>query len=67
VNDEFDGEKCDDAEGDSAAGDEHSREVTEAGPDDGDRGFQGMGVNDGRDGVGGVVEAVDEFETEGEA
>ena len=34
------------------------------GPDHGELGRQGVGVDDGRDRVGGVVEAVDEFEAE---
>ena len=36
----------------------------DAGPDDGDVGLERVGVDDGGDGVGGVVEAVDELEAE---
>ena len=42
----------------------HAEQVEAAGPDDGDLRLQRVGVDDGRDRVGGVVEAVDEFEAE---
>jgi hypothetical protein len=64
LQDEFDGQQADDAEGDGAGGEEDAEEVEEARPDDGDLGRQGMGVDDGGDRVGGVVEAVHELEAE---
>ena len=43
---------------------EHAGEVAEAGPDHGDVRLERVGVDDGGDGVGGVVESVDELEAE---
>ena len=43
---------------------ETPKEVPTARPHDRDLRRQGVGVDDGGDGVGGVVEAVDEFEPE---
>ena len=43
---------------------QHPGQVAEPRPDDRDIGLQRMSVNDCRDGVGGVVEAVDEFEAQ---
>ena len=45
---------------------EHADEVHDAGVDDGDVGLERVGVDAGGDGVGGVVEAVDELEAEGD-
>ena len=58
------GQQRNNGEGDSAGGGEHADEVPEAGLDDGDMGLKRMRVDDGGDGIGGVMEAVDEFETE---
>ena len=64
LQDQFHRQQRHDAEGDRAGRKQHAEEVEEARPDDGDIGRQRMGVDDRRDGVGGVVEAVDEFEAE---
>ena len=64
LEDQLDGQQGEDGEGDRAGGSEYADEVPQAGPDDGDVGLKRMRVDDGSDGVGGVVEAVDEFETE---
>ena len=64
LKDEFDRQQRDDAEGDRAGRSEHAEEVPAARPHDSDLGRQRVGVDDGGDGVGGVVEAVDEFEAE---
>ena len=64
LQDQFDGEEGNDAEGDGAGGGDDAGEIPEAGPDDGDLRIHRVGVDDGGDGVGGVVEAVDEFEGE---
>ena len=61
---QLDRQQRNDAERDSAARSEHPEEVPAARPDDRDLRRQGVGVDDGRDGVGGVVETVDEFEAE---
>ena len=45
-------------------GEQHAEEIEEARPDHGEFGRQRVGVDDGRDRVGGVVEAVDELEAE---
>ena len=45
---------------------EHADEVHDAGVDDGDVRLERVGVDAGGDGVGGVVEAVDELEAEGD-
>ena len=42
----------------------HAEQIPAAGPHDRDLRRQGVGVDDRGDGVGGVVEAVDEFEAE---
>jgi hypothetical protein len=44
----------------------HSQKIPEAGPDDGDVRLEGVRVNDGGDGIGGVVESVNEFEAQGD-
>ena len=64
LQDQFDRQQRDDAEGDRAGRGQHAEEVEEARPDHREVGHQRMGVDDGRDRVGGVVEAVDEFEAE---
>ena len=61
---ELDRQQRHDAEGDGAGRGQHAEEVPAARPHDRDLGRQGVGIDDGRDGVGGVVEAVDEFEAE---
>ncbi len=66
LEDEFDRQQGDDREGDGAGAEQYSDEVHDAGVDDGDVGLERVGVDAGRDGVGGVVEAVDELEAEGD-
>src|SRR5262249_41747966 len=53
-----------DAEGYNARGGDDSEEIAKAAPGDRDVRIEGVGVNDRGDGVGGVVEAVNEFEGE---
>ncbi len=65
LEDQFDGQQGHDAEGDGAAGDQHAEEIPHSGPDYGDVRLEGVSVDDGGDGVGGVVEAVDEFKSQG--
>ena len=64
IQDELDRQQRDDAEGDRARGKQHAEEVEESGPDHCDLRRHGMGIDHGRDRIGGVVEAVDEFEGE---
>ena len=64
LQDQLDRQQRDDAEGDRAGRGEHAQEVERARPDDGHLGRQRMGVDDGGDGVGGVVEAVHELEAQ---
>ena len=61
---ELDGKKRDDPEGDGAGRDEDADEVPEARPDDRNVRLEGVGIDDGRDGVRGVVKAVHELEAE---
>ncbi len=61
---EFDRQQRNDAEGDGATRGEHAEEVPAARPDDRGLGRQGVGIDDGRDGVRCIVESVDEFEGE---
>ena len=63
---QFNREQRNNGESDSAGGGEHADEVQEAGIDDGDMRLERMRVNDGGDGIGGVMEAVDEFECKGD-
>src|SRR5580698_8080868 len=62
---QFHGEKGHDAESHRAAGCKYTEEIPHAGPDHGDVRFHGVGVDDGGDGVCGVVKAVYEFESQG--
>ena len=64
LQDQFDRQQRDDGEGDQAAGGEHAEEIPEAGPNDGDVRLERVRVDDRGHGVGGVVESVDELETE---
>ena len=64
LQDQLDREQGHHREGDRARGGEHAQEVEEAGPDDGDQRRHRMGVDYGRHGVRGVVEAVHELEAE---
>ncbi len=64
LEDELDGQEGDDGEGYGAGAEEHAGEVHDAGVDDGDVRLERVGVDAGGDGVGGVVEAVDELEAE---
>ena len=61
---ELDRQERDDAEGDGAARGKHAEQVPASRPDDRDLRREGMGIDDGRDGVGGVMETIDEFEAE---
>ena len=62
---QFHRQQRDDAEGDRAAGREHAEEIPHAGPDHSDVRLHGVRVDDGGDGIGGIVEAVHKFESEG--
>src|SRR5579862_9699703 len=66
LQDQFNREEGDDAESDGAGGGDHSSEIPEAGPDDGNLRLHRVGVDDGGDGVGGVVESVDELKGQGD-
>ncbi len=55
-----------DRESNRAGRGKHADQVPHARPDDGDVRLQGVGIDDRGDGVGGVVEAVDELESEGD-
>jgi hypothetical protein len=48
----------------TAPGEQHAEEIEEARPHHGEFGRQRVGVDHGRDRIGGVVEAVDELEAE---
>ena len=61
---ELNGQQRDDAEGHCAGRSQHAEEIPASRPHDRDLRRQGVGVDDGGDGVRGVVEAVDEFEAE---
>ena len=61
---QLDRQQRDDGEGHRAGGDEHAGQVAQARPDHGDIRIERMGVDDRGDGVGGVVEAVDELEAQ---
>ncbi len=60
---ELDRQQRHDAEGDGSARSEHAEEVPAARPHDRDLSRQGVGVDHCRDGVGGIVKAVDELES----
>ncbi|MGY4361614.1 hypothetical protein ACVW0J_008107 [Bradyrhizobium sp. i1.7.7] len=64
LEDQLDRQQRDDAERDRAGGQQHAEEVEEARPHHREFSRQRMGVDHGRHRVGGVVEAVDEFEAE---
>ena len=64
LQDELDREQRDDAESDGAARQQNAEEVEETGPDHRDIGGHCMRIDDGCDGIGRVMEAVDEFEAE---
>ncbi len=64
LQDQFHRQQRDDAEGDRAGREQHAEEIEEARPHHGEFRRQRMGVDHGRDRVGGVVETVDEFEAE---
>jgi hypothetical protein len=66
LEDQFYREKRDDGVGDGAGAEQDADEVQNAGVDDGDVGLERMRVDDGGDGVRGVVEAVHELEREGD-
>ena len=62
LKDQFDGQQCDHRVSDRPTGGQHAKEVKRAGPHDRHQGWQAMGVDDGGDRVGRIVEAVDELE-----
>src|SRR5262249_31355436 len=64
LQDEFDGQERDDAEGDRAGGSDDAEKVPEAAPGDRDVGIKRVSINNRGHGVGGVMEAVHEFESE---
>ena len=64
LQDEFDRQQRNDAEGHRAGRGQDAEQVEAARPDHRDLRLQRVGVDDGRHRVGGVVEAVDEFEAE---
>ena len=64
LEDELDREQRDDGKGDRARARDDADEVPDAGPGDGDMRLKRVGVDDGGDGVGCVVEAVDELKAE---
>jgi hypothetical protein len=64
LQDQLDRKQRNDAEGDRARGGENAGEVPHAGPDHRYICRQRARVDDGRHGVRGIVEAVDEFEAE---
>ena len=64
LNNELDGQQRHDAERHGAARNQNADEIEKARPHDGNLRRQGVGVDDRGDRVGGVVEAVDEFEPE---
>ena len=61
---EFHGQQGHDAEGHGAGGDEYADQVPGPRPDDGLRRASVVGVDDRRNGVGGVMKAVDELEAQ---
>ena len=61
---QFDGQQRYDAESDGAARQQNTEEIEEARPHDGEFSRQRMSVDDGRDSVRSVVEAVDELESQ---
>ncbi len=63
---QFDRQQRDDRKGHSASGEEHAGKVADSGPHDGDTRLERVGVNDGSDGVGGVMKAVYKLEAEGD-
>ena len=64
LQDQFDRQQRDDAEGDRAGRNQHAEKIEAARPDHRDRRRQGMRVDHGRDRIGGIVEAVDELEAQ---
>ncbi len=64
LQDELDGQERDDSEGDGADREQHAEEIERSGPDDREIRRQAVRIDDGRHGIGGVVEAVDELEPE---
>ena len=64
LQDQLDRQQRDDAERDRAAREQHAEEVEHARPDDREVRRQRVRVDDSGDGIGGVVEAIDELEAE---
>ena len=64
LQDELDRQQVDDGVGHQAGAEQHADEVHNAGVDNGDVRLQRVGVDAGGDGVGGVVEAVDELKAQ---
>jgi hypothetical protein len=61
---QLDRQQRDDAESNRTAREDYPKEVEKPGPDHGKRSGQGMGVDDRGNGIGSVMEAVDELEPE---
>ncbi|MHC2524190.1 hypothetical protein ACVIEM_001275 [Rhizobium leguminosarum] len=64
LQDQFHRQQGQNAEGDGAARGQHAEEVEKAGPDDGEFRRHGTGVDHGGDGIGRIMETVDEFKAE---
>ena len=65
LEDQFDGKERDDAEGGLHRVElDDAEEIPKAAPDDRDVRFEGVGVDDSGDGVGGVMEAINKLEGE---
>ena len=64
LQDQFDRQQRNDAEGDAARGHQDADEIPDARPDDRDVRLQRVGIDHGGDRVGRVVEAVDELEAQ---
>ena len=66
LEDQLDRQERDDPEGDRSGRDEDADEVPDARPEHGHVRLERVRVDDGRHGVGGVVEAVHELEAQGD-
>ena len=64
MQDQLDRQERDDAECDRAARGDDAEEIEKTGPDDGDRRRQRVCIDHRGDGIGGVMEAIDELEAE---
>lgn len=66
VENQFNRQQRQDGERDGAGRGEHADQVPDAGPDDGNLRLERVGVDDGGDGVGRVVESVDKLKAKGD-